>query len=190
MHYPVGWALALDTPYAWAKQVASHYGGTRNGLVVHWPAGIPDPGSVRHQWHHANDVFPTILELVGVPVPTSLDGVAQEPLDGVSFAATVLSGDAPESHHTQYFEMRANRGIYHEGWTAVTQHYTPWLIDHPDRPMSQDRWELYDTRTDWTQAHDVAAEHPEKLAELQALFLAEARRTKCSPWTTARSAPG
>lgn len=181
VHYPAGWAVALDTPYQWTKQVASHYGGTRNGLVVHWPAGVTDPGSVRHQWHHVNDVFPTILDLAGVPVPRTVNGVEQEALDGVSFADSIRDGSAPETHHTQYFEMFGNRGIYHEGWTAVAKHKTPWLIDNPDVRLDDDVWELYDTRSDWTQARDVAAEHPEKLRELQELFLAEARRNHVLP---------
>lgn len=180
-HYPAGWAVALDTPYQWTKQVASHYGGTRNGLIVHWPDGVEQPGGIRHQWHHVNDVFPTVLELAGVPVPTSINGVTQDPLDGVSFAPTIAAADAPETHHTQYFEMFGNRGIYHEGWTAVTQHKAPWLIHHPDTRMADDVWELYDTTTDWTQARDIAAEHPEKLAELQELFLLEARRNHVLP---------
>lgn len=181
-HYPTGWAVAMDTPYQWTKQVASHYGGTRNGLVVHWPAGISTAGEVRHQWHHVVDVLPTLLEAAGVPVPETVDGVAQQPLDGVSFRYSFDDAGAPERHGTQYFEMFGNRGIYHEGWTAVAKHKTPWETARTETPsLAEDRWELYDTRTDWTQARDVAAEHPERLAALQELFLAEARRNHVLP---------
>lgn len=181
-HYNVGWALAMDTPYQWAKQVASHYGGTRNGLVVHWPAGIEDTGQVRHQWHHVIDVAPTILEAAGLPHPASVDGVAQDPIEGTSMLYSFTAADAPERHTTQYFEMHGNRGIYHEGWTAVTKHRTPWTVGQIEMPsFEDDRWELYDTTTDWTQARDLAAEHPERLAELQALFLVEAEKHHVLP---------
>ncbi|WP_110180555.1 arylsulfatase [Nocardioides solisilvae] len=176
VHYPAGWAVAMDTPYQWTKQVASHYGGTRNGLIVHWPAGIADRGGVRDQWHHVVDVFPTILEVTGVPHPETVEGVAQDPVDGVSFAYSFNDADAPERHTTQYFEMLGNRGIYHEGWTAVAKHRSPWLLGAPATSLDDDTWELYDTTTDWTQARDLAARHPERLAELQELFHAEARR--------------
>ena len=172
----------MDTPYQWTKQVASHYGGTRNGLVVHWPAGIDARGEVRHQWHHVVDVLPTLLEAAGVPVPEIVNGVEQQPLDGVSFRYSFNDAGAPERHVTQYFEMFGNRGIYHEGWTAVAKHKTPWETARTNTPsLSEDRWELYDTRSDWTQARDLAAEHPELLAELQELFLAEARRNQVLP---------
>lgn len=181
-HYNVGWALAMDTPYQWAKQVASHYGGTRNGLVVHWPAGLGDPGRVRPQWHHVIDVAPTILEAAGLPHPEAVDGVEQDPIQGVSMLAALRSQDAPETHTTQYFEMHGNRGIFHEGWTAVTKHRTPWTVGQIELPsFDEDRWELYDTTSDWTQARDVAAEHPERLAELQALFLREAEKYDVLP---------
>lgn len=181
-HYPVGWALAMDTPYQWSKQVASHYGGTRNGMVVHWPAGIEARGEVRHQWHHVIDVLPTLLEVAGLPEPETLNGVPQQPVEGVSFAATLNDADHPEEHTTQYFEMFGNRGVYHHGWTAVTKHRTPWrLATEEPVPFEEDVWELYDTTTDWSQSRDLAAEHPEKLAELQQLFLAEARRHQVLP---------
>ncbi len=180
VHYPVGWAVALDTPYQWTKQVASHYGGTRNGLVVHWPSGIAARGEVRHQWHHVIDVLPTVLELTGLPLPHTVDGVRQQPLDGTSFGYSLDDPDAPERHTTQYFEIFGNRGVYHEGWTAVTKHRTPWL-QNEELAYADDVWELYDTRTDWTQACDVATEHPQRLAELQRLFLSEARRNHVLP---------
>jgi arylsulfatase len=179
-HYPVGWAVAMDTPYQWTKQVASHYGGTRNGLVVHWPAGIRARGEVRHQWHHVIDVLPTVLELAGLPQPETVDGVPQQPVDGTSFAYSLNEAEAPDRHTTQYFEMFGNRGIFHEGWTAVTKHRTPWLHAE-DVAYADDAWELYDTTTDWTQARDLADENPERLAELQQLFLDEARRHHVLP---------
>ncbi|TYL55533.1 arylsulfatase [Nocardioides sp. BGMRC 2183] len=181
-HYPAGWAVAMDTPYQWTKQVASHYGGTRNGMVAHWPAGIAAKGEVRHQWHHVNDVMPTVLDLIGLPVPETIDGVDQDSLDGVSFGYCLDAPGAPEQHTTQYFEMFGNRGIYRDGWTAVAPHKAPWHPASQETPrFDEDVWELYDTTTDWSQARDLAAEHPELLAELQALFDSEARRNRVYP---------
>src|SRR4051795_7789692 len=175
--YPVGWALAMNTPYQWTKQVASHYGGTRDGLVVHWPNGFGARGAVRHQWHHVIDVLPTVLEVAGLPHPTMVNGVTQQVIEGTSMRYCFDEPDAAERRTTQYFEMVGNRGIYHEGWTAVTRHGTPWLmVDGGDRPFEDDVWELYDTTTDWSQAHDLAAAHPERLRELQDLFVIEAGR--------------
>jgi arylsulfatase A-like enzyme len=180
--YPAGWALAMNTPYQWTKQVASHYGGTRNGMVVHWPAGIPNGGELRHQWHHCIDVVPTILEAAGIPEPLEVDGVAQKPIEGTSFLYTFVDGDAADRHTTQYFEMFGNRGIYHHGWTAVTKHRIPWERLTTDLPaLSEDRWELYDTSTDWTQARDLAQEQPERLRALQELFIAEAAKYQVLP---------
>ncbi len=181
-HYPVGWAWAMDTPYQWSKQIASHYGGTRNGLIVHWPDGISARGEIRQQWHHVIDVAPTVLEAAGIPQPKTVNGIEQRPIEGTSLAYTFDDAAAAERHTTQYFEMMGNRGIYHEGWTAVAQHRVPWRIGDPaDRSLEDDVWELYDTTTDWSQARDVAAEHPERLAELQELFLREARRFNVLP---------
>jgi arylsulfatase len=174
-HYAVGWAHAMDTPYQWTKQVASHWGGTRNGTIVHWPNGFSARGEVRSQFHHVIDVAPTVLEAAGLPEPEAVDGIEQTPLEGVSMGYSFDDPGASERRTTQYFEMFCNRGIYHEGWTAVTRHSTPWLLVGELPPFDEDVWELY-TDTDWTQARDVAAEHPLKLAELQALFLEQARR--------------
>ncbi|MFC7650599.1 sulfatase-like hydrolase/transferase [Streptosporangium lutulentum] len=157
-HYPVGWALAMDTPYQWTKQVASHYGGTRNGLIVHWPRGIGKAGEIRHQWHHVIDVTPTILEVTGLPAPYFVDGIAQKPIEGISMLYSFDDAGAPERHTTQYFEMFGNRGIYHLGWTAVTRHRIPWEVGtQAMRSFDEDIWELYDTGVDWTQARDLVA---------------------------------
>jgi arylsulfatase A-like enzyme len=175
-HYAVGWAHAMDTPYQWTKQVASHWGGTRNGSIVHWPRGFTARGEVRSQFHHVIDVAPTVLEAAGLPEPTMVDGVSQRPMEGVSMTYTFDGGAEPDRRRTQYFEMFCNRGIYHEGWAAVTRHSTPWVMA-PELPeLDKDVWELYDTNVDWSQRRNLAAELPDKLAELQQLFLEEARR--------------
>jgi arylsulfatase A-like enzyme len=171
-HYAVGWAHAMDTPYQWTKQVASHWGGTRNGTIVHWPKGIKAKGEVRSQFHHVIDVAATVLDAAGLPEPISVHGVQQMPLHGVSMTNSFDDAGAAERRETQYFEMFCNRGIYHKGWTAVTRHSTPWVLTE-NPPLEQDVWELY-APDDWTQAHDVAAEQPERLAELQRLFMLEA----------------
>jgi arylsulfatase A-like enzyme len=172
-HFAVGWAHAMDTPYQWTKQVASHWGGTRNGTIVHWPNGFSARGEIRSQFHHVIDVAPTVLEAAGIPEPLSVHGVQQMPLQGVSMAYSFHAADAPERHDLQYFEMFVNRGIYHQGWTAVTRHSTPWIMDPEPSAIDDDVWELY-APDDWTQAHDIAAQEPKKLAELQRLFLIEA----------------
>jgi arylsulfatase A-like enzyme len=177
-HYAVGWAHALCTPYQWTKQIASHWGGTRNGTIVHWPNGFTDKGATRNQFHHVIDVAPTLLEAAGLPAPFAVNGIQQAPLEGVSMLAMLRDGNAPETHDVQYFEIMGNRGIYHQGWTAVTKHRTPWLGDAP--PFDQDIWELYGP-DDWTQAHDLAKENPEKLAELQRLWLIEAVKYNVVP---------
>jgi arylsulfatase len=179
-HYAVGWAHAMDTPYQWTKQVASHWGGTRNGTIVHWPNGIRAKGEVRQQFHHVIDLAPTILEVAGLPEPLAVHGVQQQPLEGVSMAYCFDDPAAAERHETQYFEMFVNRGIYHKGWTAVTRHSTPWVVE-PLPAFDDDVWELYDTSTDWSQSHDLAKELPEKLHELQRLFLIEATKYNVLP---------
>jgi arylsulfatase A-like enzyme len=179
-HFSVGWAHALCAPYQWTKQVASHWGGTRNGTIVSWPRGIKEKGKIRSQFAHVIDVAPTVLEAAGIAAPTFVNGVQQKPYEGVSMAYAFDDGDADERHKTQYFEMFCNRGIYHEGWTAVTRHVTPWLLGET-QPLEEDVWELYDTNTDWTQARDLAKEQPEKLAELQRLFLIEAAKYNVLP---------
>jgi arylsulfatase A-like enzyme len=178
--YSLGWAHAMDTPYQWTKRVASHWGGTRNGLIVHWPNGIRARGEIRHQFHHVIDVTPTFLEVAHLPHPLIVNGVTQQPIEGVSMAYSFDHPGAPERHETQYFEVLGNRGIYHKGWTAVAAHSPPdptW----PKRSLDEDVWELYDTTSDWTQAHDLANEHPEKLEELKRLFLIEAAKHNVLP---------
>jgi arylsulfatase A-like enzyme len=173
-HYAVGWAHAMDTPYQWTKQVASHWGGTRNGTIVHWPAGIRARGQIRTQFTHVIDVAATVLDAARLPAPQFVHGVQQLPLHGISMAYSFDDPAAAEQRETQYFEMFVNRGIYHQGWTAVTRHSTPWLLtDAP--PIDDDVWELY-APDDWTQARDLAAQMPGRLAELQRLFLIEAAR--------------
>jgi arylsulfatase len=171
----------LDTPYQWTKQVASHWGGTRNGTIVHWPAVIKAKGEIRSQFHHVIDVAPTILEAAGLPEPQIVNGIRQKPIEGVSMLYSFNDAKAAERHETQYFEMFCNRGIYHKGWTAVTRHSIPWVMVSKLPPFQEDVWELYDTNKDWTQAHDLAKEMPEKLAELQQLFLIEAVRYNVLP---------
>ncbi|WP_279433197.1 arylsulfatase [Curtobacterium sp. PhB136] len=179
-HYAVGWAHAMNTPYQWTKQVASHWGGTRTGTIVRWPHGIAAAGEVRHQFHHVIDVAPTVLEMAGIPEPTFVHGVQQHPYEGVSMAYTFDDDQAVERRRTQYFEMFVNRGIYHQGWTAVTRHSVPWDQGKPLPPIDDDVWELYGP-DDWTQAHDLAATDPERLAHLQRKFLLEASKYKVFP---------
>jgi arylsulfatase A-like enzyme len=171
-HYAVGWAHAMDTPYQWTKQVASHWGGTRNGTIVHWPNGIQSKGETRDQFHHVIDIAPTVLEAAGLPEPLSVHGVQQKPYEGTSMLYSFDDKGAGERHTTQYFEMFVNRGIYHNGWTAVTRHSTPWVVEKLPA-FEEDVWELY-APGDWTQAHNIAAGNPEMLKELQRLFLIEA----------------
>jgi len=180
-HYAVGWAHAMDTPYQWTKQVASHWGGTRNGTIVHWPKGIETKGEIRHQFHHIIDVAPTILEVAQLPQPYMVNSVGQVPMQGVSMLYSFNDATAAERHEIQYFEMFGNRGIYHKGWTAVTRHRTPWVMSGQSKPFDDDVWELYDTTKDWSQAHDLSKEMPDKLHELQRLWLMEAMRNNVFP---------
>jgi len=181
-HYAVGWAHAMDTPYQWTKQIASHFGGTRNGTIVHWPRGIKARGEIRSQFHHVIDVAPTILEAAGLPEPIMVNGVQQRPIEGVSMVYSFSDPKAEERHETQYFEMMGNRGIYHKGWTAVTRHRTPWETGIVKLPkFDDDRWELYDTNKDWSQSNDLAKTNPDKLHELQRLWLIEATKYNVLP---------
>jgi arylsulfatase len=179
-HYAAGWAVAGDTPFTWTKQVASSYGGTRNGMVAHWPKGITAKGELRSQWHHVIDVAPTILEAAGLPEPKSVNGTPQTPIEGVSLAYTFADSKAPSPHTTQYFEIFGNRAIYNDGWLAGTVHRAAWEFK-VRRPLEDDIWELYDTRTDFSLANDLATKNPGKLKELQDLFLKEAVKYSVLP---------
>jgi arylsulfatase len=180
-HYAVGWAWAMDTPFQWTKQVASHWGGTRNGTIVHWPDGIEDPGGLRSQFTHVIDVAPTILEAAGLPEPAMVNGVQQSPMEGISMLYSFNEADQPERHDLQYFEMFGNRGIYHKGWSAVTKHRTPWVMVGALPALDDDVWELYDGSTDYSQAHNLVAEHSDMLAKLQRLWLIEASKYNVLP---------
>jgi len=172
----------MDTPFQWTKQVASHWGGTRNGTIVHWPNGIEERGGLRSQFTHVIDIAPTILEAAGLPEPTVVNGVQQSPMEGTSMLFTFNEGDGPERHDLQYFEMFGNRGIYHKGWSAVTKHRTPWVMTgNVLPPFDDDLWELYDGESDYSQAHDLAAEQPELLQKLQRLWLIEATKYNVLP---------
>ena len=180
-HYSVGWAWAMCAPYQWTKQVASHWGGTRNGTIVHWPAGFTSRGETRTQFTHVIDLAPTVLEAAGLPEPSFVNGVQQSPLEGSSMLYSFDDADAPERHDLQYFEMAGNRGIYFKGWSAVTRHSTPWLPTEVLPPLDEDVWELYDGNKDWTQARDLAAEDPDRLSSLQRLWLIEAVKYNVLP---------
>jgi arylsulfatase len=180
-HYSVGWAHAMCTPFQWTKQVASHWGGTRNGTIVHWPNGIDERGGLRSQFTHVIDIAPTILEAAGLPEPTMVNGVQQSPMEGTSMIYAFADATAPERHDLQYFEMFGNRGIYHRGWSAVTKHRTPWILVGSTIPFDDDTWELYDGSSDFSQAHNLAASDPERLAYLQRLWLIEATRYNVLP---------
>jgi hypothetical protein len=179
-HYAAGWAVAGDAPFTWTKQVAGSYGGTRNGMVVHWPKGIVAKGEVRSQWHHIIDVAPTVLEAAGLPEPKVVNSTPQTPIQGVSMVYTFADAKAKDRHKTQYFEIFGNRGIYHDGWLAHTVHRAAWEMA-PRKPLLEDKWELYHVDEDFSSADDLAAKHPEKLKELQELFLAEATKNHVLP---------
>jgi arylsulfatase len=181
-HYAVGWAHAMCTPYQWTKQVASHWGGTRNGTVVHWPNGIKAKGELRHQFSHVIDVAPTILEAARIPDPEMVHGITQSPMEGTSMRYSFDDSEAEERHDVQYFEMFGNRGLYYKGWSAITKHRTPWMPTADDAvPFDQDVWELYDGTKDWAQAHNLAQQMPEKLKELHLMFAIEAVKYNVFP---------
>ena len=179
-HYAAGWAVAGDTPFTWTKQIAGSYGGSRNGMVVHWPKRIAARGEIRSQWHHVIDIAPTILEAADLPEPKSVNGTPQTPIQGVSMVYTFDNATATDRRKTQYFEIFGNRGIYHDGWLAHTVHRAAWEFV-PRRPLLEDIWELYHVESDFSSAHNLAANHPDKLKELQALFLKEAIENQVLP---------
>ncbi|MEU0264652.1 arylsulfatase [Nocardioides sp. NPDC006303] len=178
-HYAVGWAHAMDTPYQWTKQVASHWGGTRNGTIVSWPNGIAAKGEIRNQFAHCIDVAPTVLQAAGIPEPSTVHGVTQRPYEGTAMNYSFDDAEAEEQHTTQYFEMLGNRAIFHKGWTAVAKHKDPWTGS--SHGLDDDVWELYNVEEDWTQSNDLAAKEPERLAHLQRLFLIQAARFNVLP---------
>ncbi len=186
-HFAIGWAWACNTPFQWTKQVASHFGGTRNGMVMHWPKGVKGNGSVRAQFHHVVDVAPTVLEAAGIPHPKLVNGVEQRPMDGVSMLYSTSDPKASDRRTTQYFEMFGNRGIYHEGWVACTRHSIPWLMAPTLPQLSEDVWELYHVEEDFSQAKNLASENPAKLKELQEIFNREAIRNHVFPIDDRRS---
>ncbi|HUL72820.1 MAG TPA: arylsulfatase [Vicinamibacterales bacterium] len=186
-HYPIGWAHAMDTPFQWTKQVASHFGGTRNGLVISWPARIKDRGGIRTQFHHVIDVAPTILEAAGVQAPSVLNGVPQKPIEGVSMVYTFDSPTAPSAHRTQYFEMAGNRAIYSDGWVAATTPpIAPWVSTAEAIDIDAYKWELYHVSEDFSEAVNLADKNPAKLRELQDLFWSEAAKYNVLPIDNSR----
>src|SRR5687768_13929747 len=185
-HFAIGWAWAGNTPFQWTKQVASHFGGTRNGMVMHWPKGVKAKGEIRQQFHHVIDIAPTALEAAKIPEPKTVNGVKQRPMDGVSMLYSADAPKAKDTRTTQYFEMFGNRGIYHEGWVACTRHSIPWLMV-PLPPLKDDVWELYKVDEDFSQANNLASANPAKLKELQALFMKEAERNHVLPIDDRRS---
>jgi arylsulfatase A-like enzyme len=179
-HYAAGWAVAGNAPFTWTKQVAGTYGGCRNPLVVHWPKGIKAKGELRSQWHHVIDLAPTILEAAGLPEPKSVNGVPQTPIEGVSMLYSFNDAKAKDARKTQYFEIFGNRGVYHDGWLAHTVHRAAWE-SQPRRPLLEDVWHLYHVDEDFSSANDLATKNPDKLKQLQALFLTEAEKYRALP---------
>jgi arylsulfatase A-like enzyme len=183
-HMAVAWSWAFDTPFKWTKQIASHFGGTRQGMAISWPGHIDDPGGIRTQFHHIIDVVPTILEATGIKAPEYVDGIKQKPIEGVSMMYTFkkANANAPTTHHTQYFEMISNRGIFQDGWYAcTTPPHGPWILNAPLPSPTDYKWELYNLNEDYSQYNDLAAKMPDKLKQMQKLFVAEATKYQVLP---------
>jgi arylsulfatase A-like enzyme len=183
-HYPVGWAMAMNSPLKFAKRQASHFGGTRNGLVISWPKRIKDGGALRTQFSDVSDIVPTILEAAGIPQPKAVNGVQQKPMSGISMLYTLdaANKNSPSKRTSQYFEMGGNRAIYSDGWVAATTHgIKPWSDDRANIPFAKDTWELYDITKDFTEHDDVSAQYPDKLKAMKALFLTEAAKYNVLP---------
>ena len=180
-HVPVGWAWAMDTPFQWTKQVASHFGGTRNPMIVHWPKGIKSRGELRTQFHHVIDVVPTILEACKISEPKVVNGIRQKPIEGMSMLYTFDDAKAKDRRTTQYFEMLTNRAIYHDGWVACSRFGVPWDTAGRGGDFLKAPWELYNVAEDFSQADDLATKNPQKLKELQAKFLQEAKKYDVFP---------
>jgi arylsulfatase len=175
-----GWAVAFDAPFTWTKQVASDFGGTRNGTVIHWPNGIKEKGGLRTQFSHVIDIAPTILEAAGLPQPKIVNGTPQTPIEGTSLVYTFNDAEAAEQHTTQYFEMFGNRAIYSDGWFARTIHRAPWQTG-AQKPLESDVWDLYNVKNDFSLSKNLAADNSEKLKEMQALFMKEAEKYHVLP---------
>src|SRR5213596_474887 len=181
-HMAVAWSWAFDTPFQWTKQIASHFGGTRQGMAISWPGHIKDLGGVRTPFHHVIDIVPTILEACGIKAPEEVNGIKQKPIEGVSMVYTFANAGAPSTRTNQYFEMIANRGIYHEGWYAcTTPPHGPWILNAPLPAPADYKWELYDLTKDFSQANDLAAKMPDKLKEMQRYFEIEAKKYQVYP---------
>ncbi|MBW2724463.1 MAG: arylsulfatase [Deltaproteobacteria bacterium] len=179
-HMAAGWAVAFDAPFSWTKQVASDFGGTRNGMVIHWPNGIEEKGGMRTQFGHVIDIAPTILEAASLPEPKSVNGTPQTPIEGVSLLDTFNDPNAVEQHTTQYFEMFGNRAVYHDGWFARTLHRAPWQTGD-QTPLESDVWDLYNVREDFSLAHNLAADEPGRLKKMKKLFMKEAKKYHVLP---------
>ena len=180
-HFPSAWAHAMDTPFQWTKQVASHFGGTRNPMIVSWPARIEDHGGLRQQFLHVIDIVPALYEVIGITPPIELNGVPQKPIEGLSFAHTFDDAKAKSRRITQYFELGSNRGLYHDGWMASAIAFPPWEPNRSGFDPDKQKWELYNIDQDFSQANDLADESPQKLRELQDLWWAEAAKYKVLP---------
>jgi arylsulfatase len=178
-HMAAGWAVALDAPFTWTKQVASDFGGTRNGMVIRWPAGIKAKGEIRTQFGHVIDIAPTIYEITGIPSPKTVNGIPQDPIEGTSLVYSFNNAAAAEQHNTQYFEMFGNRAIYHDGMMARTIHRAPWVMK--TTPLQDDVWELYNTKEDFSLSNNLATKEPVKLKEMEGLFMKEAEKYHVLP---------
>jgi arylsulfatase len=179
-HFAAGWAVAMDAPFSYTKQVASDFGGTRNGMIIQWPSGINTKGEMRAQFGHVIDIAPTVYEVTKIPAPKMVNGIEQDPIEGTSLAYSFNDPGAAEQHKVQYFEMFGNRGVYQDGWFARTIHRPAW-IQKPLNTMQEDKWELYNTAEDFSLANDLASQNPEKLKEMQALFMTEAEKFHVLP---------
>jgi hypothetical protein len=180
-HFPAGWAWAMDTPLQWTKQVASHFGGTRNPMILSWPARIKDRGGLRDQFQHVIDIVPTLYQVIGITPPTQLNGVEQKPIEGISFADTFDNTNAKGHRTTQYFEMGVSRGLYHDGWMVSALAFAPWQPVHTGFDPDKQKWELYHVDQDFSQADDLALDKPQKLRELQDLWWAQAAKYNVLP---------
>lgn len=179
-HFSAGWAVAMDAPFSYTKQVASDFGGTRNGMIIQWPAGIQAKGEVRSQFGHVIDIAPTIYEVTKIPAPKMVNGIEQDPIEGTSLAYTFNDAKAAEQHKVQYFEMFGNRGVYQDGWFARTIHRPAWKLK-PTNALQEDKWELYNTNEDFSQSNDLSVQNPDKLKEMQGLFMKEAEKYHVLP---------